>query len=156
MSKDNKQQKSKQVNNNSSFGKNLEKILDELNIKKIDLAKAIGVQRGTITNITKGYNYPRIGTIYKICNYLNIDVEVLTGSDPNFELIAESSHAYSILKESLISIGALKEDEEIKDEHLELLKKLIKDNKKLYQEPDKALASAQLIVVPVETLSDKD
>jgi len=155
MSKDNKQQKSNQINTNSNFGKNLEKILDELQIKKIDLAKAIGVQRGTITNITKGYNYPRISTILKICKYLNIDVEVLTGSDPKLEMIAESSHAYTVLKESLVSIGALKEDEEIKDEHLELLQKLIKDNKKLYQEPDKALASAQLIVVPVETLSDK-
>lgn len=156
MSKDNKQQKTNQETSNSTFGRNLEKILDEMQVKKIDLANGIGLSRGTITNITKGYNYPRIETIYKICNYLNIEPEVLTGSDPKFELILESSHAYSILKESLVSIGALKEDEDIKDEHIELFKKLIKDNKKLYQEPGKALASAQLIVVPVEALPNND
>lgn len=135
-----------------TFGRNLEKILEELQIKKADLAKGIGVTKGTITNITKGHCYPRVATIVDICRFLNIDVDVLTGIDPKLQMIAEASRAYMILKESLITAGALKEDEEIKDEHIELLKKLIKDNKKLYQEPDKALESEKLLIVPLEDL----
>ncbi|WP_304683172.1 helix-turn-helix transcriptional regulator [uncultured Clostridium sp.] len=139
-----------------SFGKNLEKILDELQIKKTDLAKGIGVTKGTITNITKGYCYPRIGTIVDICKYLNIDVEVLTGVDPKLEIIAESARAYAVLKDCLVSVGALKNDEEIKENHIELLKKVITDNKKLYQQPDKALESEKLIIVPLEDLPNNN
>lgn len=139
-----------------SFGRNLEKILDELQIKKTDLAKGIGVTKGTITNITKGYCYPRIGTIVDICKYLNIDVEVLTGVDPKLQMIAESSRAYAVLKDCLVSVGALKDDEEIKEEHIELLKKVITDNKKLYQQPDKALESEKLIIVPMEDLPNNN
>lgn len=62
----------------------------------------------------------------------------------------------SSLKEALVSIGALKEDEDIKKEHIELFAKLVKDNKKLYQEPDKALESEKLIVIPFEDLPNND
>ena len=60
MSKNNK---TNDVIYNSCFGKNLEKLLDQLGIKKVDLANAIGVTKGTITNICKGYNYPHISTV---------------------------------------------------------------------------------------------
>ena len=71
-------------------------------------------------------------------------------------MLGESAQAYASLKEALVNIGALKEDEEIKKEHIDLFAKLIKDNKKLYQEPDKALESEKLIVVPVENLPNND
>ena len=141
---------------NSSFGKNLEKLLNQLEIKKVDLANAIGVTKGTITNICKGYNYPHVSTILKICNYLNVDIDLLTDSDPKLKILGESAQAYTSLKETLISIGALKENEEIKKEHIELLKKLIRDNKKLYHEPDKALESSRLIIVPFEEFPNND
>lgn len=156
MSKDNNEKKSNDVIYNSSFGKNLEKLLDQLDIKKVDLAKAIGVTKGTITNICKGYNYPHVSTVLKICNYLNVDIDLLTDSDPKLKMLGESAQAYSSLKEALVSIGALKEDEDIKKEHIELFAKLVKDNKKLYQEPDKALESEKLIVIPVENLPNND
>lgn len=153
MSKNNK---TNDVIYNSCFGKNLEKLLNQLGIKKVDLANAIGVTKGTITNICKGYNYPHISTVLKICNYLNVDIDLLTDSDPKLKMLGESAQAYASLKESLVSIGALKEDEDIKKEHLEILNKLIKDNKKLYHEPDKALESSRLIVVPFEELPNND
>ena len=153
MSKNNK---TNDVIYNSCFGKNLEKLLDQLGIKKVDLANAIGVTKGTITNICKGYNYPHISTVLKICNYLNVDIDLLTDSDPKLKMLGESAQAYASLKESLVSIGALKEDEDIKKEHLEILNKLIKDNKKLYHEPDKALESSRLIIVPFEELPNND
>lgn len=156
MSKDNNDKNPNDIIYNSSFGKNLEKLLDQLQIKKVDLAKGIGVTKGTITNICKGYNYPHVSTVLKICNFLNVDIDVLTNSDPQLQILAESAQTYSFLKETLVSIGALNDDEEIKKEHLELLKKVIKDNKKLYQEPDKALESAKLIVIPVENLPNND
>lgn len=157
MSKDNQGKKSNNdVIYNSSFGKNLEKLLEQLDIKKVDLAKAIGVTKGTITNICKGYNYPHISTVLKICNYLNVDMDLLTDSDPKLKMLGESAQAYSSLKEALISIGALKENEDIKKEHIELFAKLVKDNKKLYQDPDKALESEKLIVIPVENLPNND
>ena len=151
-----KNKKTNDVIYNSCFGKNLEKLLDQLGIKKVDLANAIGVTKGTITNICKGYNYPHISTVLKICNYLNVDIDLLTDSDPKLKMLGESAQAYASLKESLVSIGALKEDEDIKKEHLEILNKLIKDNKKLYHEPDKALESSRLIIVPFEELPDND
>ena len=156
MQKDNKDNNSNDIIYNSSFGRNLEKLLDQLDIKKVDLAKAIGVTKGTITNICKGYNYPHVSTVLKICNYLNVDIDLLTDSDPKLKMLGESAQAYSSLKEALVSIGALKEDEDIKKEHIELFAKLVKDNKKLYQEPDKALESEKLIVIPVEDLPDND
>ena len=81
---------------------------------------------------------------------------MLTDSDPKLKMLGESAQAYSSLKEALVSIGALKEDEDIKKEHIELFAKLVKDNKKLYQEPDKALESEKLIVIPVEDLPNND
>lgn len=156
MQKDKKDNNSNDIIYNSSFGRNLEKLLDQLDIKKVDLAKAIGVTKGTITNICKGYNYPHVSTVLKICNYLNVDIDLLTDSDPKLKMLGESAQAYSSLKEALISIGALKEDEDIKKEHIELFAKLVKDNKKLYQEPDKALESEKLIVIPVEDLPNND
>ena len=156
MPKDNKDNNSNDIIYNSSFGRNLEKLLDQLDIKKVDLAKAIGVTKGTITNICKGYNYPHVSTVLKICNYLNVDIDLLTDSDPKLKKLGESAQAYSSLKEALVSIGALKEDEDIKKEHIELFAKLVKDNKKLYQEPDKALESEKLIVIPVEDLPNND
>ena len=156
MPKDNKDNNSNDIIYNSSFGRNLEKLLDQLDIKKVDLAKAIGVTKGTITNICKGYNYPHVSTVLKICNYLQVDIDLLTASDPKVKMLGESAQAYSSLKEALVSIGALKEDEDIKKEHIELFAKLVKDNKKLYQEPDKALESEKLIVIPVEDLPNND
>ena len=156
MPKDNKDNNSNDIIYNSSFGRNLEKLLDQLDIKKVDLAKAIGVTKGTITNICKGYNYPHVSTVLKICNYLNVDIDLLTDSDPKLKMLGESAQAYSSLKEALVSIGALKEDEDIKKEHIELFAKLVKDNKKLYQEPDKAIESEKLIVIPVEDLPNND
>lgn len=156
MPKDNKDNNSNDIIYNSSFGRNLEKLLDQLDIKKVDLAKAIGVTKGTISNICKGYNYPHVSTVLKICNYLNVDIDLLTDSDPKLKMLGESAQAYSSLKEALVSIGALKEDEDIKKEHIELFAKLVKDNKKLYQEPDKALESEKLIVIPVEDLPNND
>lgn len=156
MQKDNKDNNSNDIIYNSSFGRNLEKLLDQLDIKKVDLAKAIGVTKGTITNICKGYNYPHVSTVLKICNYLNVDIDLLTDSDPKLKMLGESAQAYSSLKEALVSIGALKEEEDIKKEHIELFAKLVKDNKKLYQEPDKALESEKLIVIPVEDLPNND
>ena len=156
MQKDNKDNNSNDIIYNSSFGRNLEKLLDQLDIKKVDLAKAIGVTKGTITNICKGYNYPHVSTVLKICNYLNVDIDLLTDSDPKLTMLGESAQAYSSLKEALVSIGALKEDEDIKKEHIELFAKLVKDNKKLYQEPDKALESEKLIVIPFEDLPNND
>jgi len=140
MSKDNKDNKSNDIIYNSSFGRNLEKLLDQLGIRKVDLAKAIGVTKGTITNICKGYNYPHVSTVVKICNYLNIDMELLTGSDPKLKTLGESAQ----------------ENEGIKKEHIEILERIIKENKKLYQEPDKALESEKLIVIPVEDLPNND
>ena len=156
MLKDNKDNKSNDIIYNSSFGRNLEKLLDQLGIRKVDLAKAIGVTKGTITNICKGYNYPHVSTVVKICNYLNIDMELLTGSDPKLKTLGESTQAYSSLKDALVSIGAIKENEGIKKEHIEILERIIKENKKLYQEPDKALESEKLIVIPVEDLPNND
>ena len=113
MQKDNKDNNSNDIIYNSSFGRNLEKLLDQLDNKKVDLAKAIGVTKGTITNICKGYNYPHVSTVLKICNYLNVDIDLLTDSDPKLKMLGESAQAYSSLKEALVSIGALKEDEDI-------------------------------------------
>ena len=156
MSKDNKENKSNDIIYNSSFGRNLEKLLDQLDVKKVDLARAIGVTKGTITNICKGHNYPHVSTVLKICNYLNVDMDLLTNSDPKLKLLGESAQAYASLKEALVSAGALKENEGIKKEHIELLEKIIKDNKKLYQEPDKALESEKLIIISVEDLPNND
>lgn len=159
MSKDIEDKKDKETvldEKSIQFGKNLENILDRLEIKKIDLAYGIGMSKGAITNICKGYNYPHLSTIVKMANFLHIDIEELTNSDPQLELITEASQAYLSLKEALVNVGVIGNDDLLKKEHIDLFAKIVKDNKKLYQEPDKALNSSKLIVVPVESLPNND
>ena len=85
--------------------------------------------------------------MYKILenNISAIEVEKeLEGSDGLYDI---SERTISLASKD-IDIGI----EDIKKEHIELFAKLVKDNKKLYQEPDKALESALQILFQVRKM----
>lgn len=60
------------------FVANLRRLIEERDITQTELAEAIGVTQGMVSNWLRGTNYPRIQTMQKIANYFNIPVTSLT------------------------------------------------------------------------------
>jgi len=64
----------------STIGKRISVERDLQNISQVELAKIAGVTANTLSLIENGDVYPRIDTLKKICNALNILVcDVLKG-----------------------------------------------------------------------------
>lgn len=55
----------------------LREVLDEKNMLGQDLAAKIGVTPTTISNITKGNNFPKPETLVKIAEALDVDIRDL-------------------------------------------------------------------------------
>jgi len=55
----------------------LKEVLDEKNMLGQDLAAKIGVTPTTISNITKGNNFPKPETLVKIAEALDVDIRDL-------------------------------------------------------------------------------
>lgn len=64
--------------NKQIFKTNLAKFIKDKGIKKINLAKAVEVSSGTISDWLKGRSYPRFDKIRAIAEYLNINTSDLT------------------------------------------------------------------------------
>lgn len=55
----------------------LKQILEEKNVQGQDLAAKIGVTPTTISNISKGNNFPKPDTLLKIAEALDVDIRDL-------------------------------------------------------------------------------
>lgn len=56
-----------------NFGKNVARLRKQKNMTQSDLAKAIGVNKQTISNIEKGDGYPTFNNLEKISRVLEAD-----------------------------------------------------------------------------------
>lgn len=67
----------------------LREVLDEKNMLGQDLAAKIGVTPTTISNITKGNNFPKPETLVKIAEALDVDIRDLfiSTKESKFETI---------------------------------------------------------------------
>lgn len=63
------------------FSIRLKKVMEEKNIKAVDLAKAIGVTEGTISQYKSGYTEPKRDRLTAIANYLHVSPTWLMGID---------------------------------------------------------------------------
>lgn len=84
------------------FGKNLQRIMKEKDISGNKLAKAIGIDRSSISKYINGESSPRIDTLSAICVELKIDANQLlrptiTGSERKCTCAAEIISAFICL-----------------------------------------------------------
>lgn len=59
------------------LGRNLKRIRTEKNMSQGDIARALGVDRGYISNIENGKRNPTLATIAKIAQALKVSVDEL-------------------------------------------------------------------------------
>lgn len=95
------------------FRSRLRTALDMKNMKAIDLAKAIHVNRSTITLWLSGKTNARQDKIYQIAKYMNIDPTWLLGADvpfTSFEKAMNQTTSKSINDEIMSKVIKLNED----------------------------------------------
>ena len=64
--------------NENIFGKRLKQCLKEKNIKPIELARGIGIEKGNLSSYINGFlNPPKFKTILKMANFIGVDVDYL-------------------------------------------------------------------------------
>lgn len=76
------------------FASNLNYYLDKKGIEKIQLAEAIGVTKGAVTQWTQGLTTPRMGKVQAIANFLGVRTTDLINERgnpgmPNYTITAE-------------------------------------------------------------------
>lgn len=64
-------------NESEKLGKNLNKIRTAKNISQGDIARALGVDRGFISNIENGKTNPTLATISKIAKAIGVSADEL-------------------------------------------------------------------------------
>lgn len=103
----------------------LNKILEERGMSKAELARALNVSQGRLTEYLKGYNLPRADTLIKISEIGNISLdELLKEEEIAKELVRTSVNMDALHEEPDIAeiINILREDTEAKEAVLKLLK----------------------------------
>lgn len=79
------------------FANNLQRLLDDNDIKQYELAKGIGVANSNITFWLRGESYPRISTMQKIADYFRVPIESLTTPQPTTDEDAKRKEFESLL-----------------------------------------------------------
>jgi len=59
------------------LGRNLKRIRSDKNMSQGDIARALGVDRGYISNIENGKRNPTLATIQKLANALGVSADEL-------------------------------------------------------------------------------
>lgn len=72
-----------------NFRKNLRKYMDECRINQVDLAKAVGVSKSTVTTWLSGRAYPRIDIIQRLADVLECATDDLVAGKTDAEIEAE-------------------------------------------------------------------
>lgn len=67
-----------------AIGKRLKQLREANDLTQADLAKTLGFERTSITNIERGKQRPGVHVLYRICAYLQVPIDKLlppVGSD---------------------------------------------------------------------------
>lgn len=60
---------------------NLRRLIAVRHIKQADVAAALGVSPGCISNWLNGYTAPGINDLVRLCRFLDVSLDALTGID---------------------------------------------------------------------------
>ena len=66
---------------NMLFAANLRRLLDNNNMKAVDLAQRVGVSNAIVSQWLKGVKIPRMDKVSRICSVLDCSLEDLVGAD---------------------------------------------------------------------------
>ena len=97
------------MNIKNSFATRLKSLREEKELNQGQLAKELGISRGSVSFYENGDRIPDIETFDKICSFFNVSYDYLLGK--------------SDLKNSSIEIKAIREYTHLTDENIELLHK---------------------------------
>ncbi|MBR4711491.1 MAG: helix-turn-helix transcriptional regulator [Clostridia bacterium] len=61
--------------------KNLRHIIATRGLKQADIADALGVTQGSVSNWLNGYASPDLAKLIELCRYLDISMDALTGTN---------------------------------------------------------------------------
>ncbi len=67
------------MDNKLIFGKNLKMLREEKGLGQVELAKALGVGKGTISLWENGLREPLLSSLVAIAKYFNISIDELVG-----------------------------------------------------------------------------
>lgn len=114
------------------FIKRLVELMEEKNINQLELSKLVGTTNVTISRYISGQRKPRLEIIAKIAEVLNTSIDYLLGfSDIKNFTTSKSSNLFK-LQNKLKSLGLLNSNYELTDSQIQIIEKLIEENKNLF------------------------
>lgn len=123
-----------QQQNRAVFAENLKRLLAKTNTKQIDLSRATGIPRATVSNYVKQNSTPSPGNVQKIADYFNVSKSDV---DPRFKDNSSGDNGYLYYsKNAPVDLDELIENQipmafqgrEINPEYLKMIKKLLKED----------------------------
>lgn len=116
------------------FGERLRIVLNERDITQLQLSQELGLTQQAINRWCQNITQPDNDNIVKIAKYLKVTTDFLLGNDEDLSKETEELKEKEILKKVLISIGYLKDGEDLTKQELKKLMEFVKDNKKYIKE----------------------
>ena len=114
------------------FIKRLVELMEEKNINQLELSKLVGTTNVTISRYISGQRKPRLEIIAKIAEILNTSIEYLLGFSDIKNFTTSKSSNLLKLQNTLKSLGLLNSNYELADSQIQIIEKLIEENKNLF------------------------
>lgn len=111
------------------FSERLRFILEERQIKQLYLARHLNVTQQAVNRWCQGITTPDYTTLKEMANYLEVSIDYLLGNDKNVSNQDRIMKEKEALRNALISIGYMKDGEDLSNDELEKLMKFVKNNK---------------------------
>jgi transcriptional regulator with XRE-family HTH domain len=86
------------LGNQEIFSKNLSRYVKESGKTQMEIAKAVGISRGTFCDYVKGRAYPRMDKVQKLSEYFGIKISDLVDERPSEEDLVFASQKEEVLE----------------------------------------------------------
>ena len=91
------------------FSTNLNRIMNEMNLKQVDIAKIAGVSTASVNYWSQGIYIPRMNKIQTIATALNIPVTDLIEEQQKYKTISNNHLKYILFGDDSVSDDKLKQ-----------------------------------------------
>lgn len=119
------------------FGERLKLVLDNNEIKQVDLARHLNLSQQAINRWCQNITRPDFETLVKIADFLNVSTDFLLGKEEKDSKNEDILKEKQILKKALIESGYMKKNEDLSNEELKKLMEFVKINKKYIKDNNK-------------------
>lgn len=85
------------LGNQEIFSKNLSRYVKESGKTQMEIAKAVGISRGTFCDYVKGRAYPRMDKVQKLSEYFGIKISDLVDEKPSEEDVSFAQQQEKLL-----------------------------------------------------------